>query len=136
MGFGERLKAARKAKRLSGEALGKAIADRLGLDAPISKQTISHWENGRYQPNIEQLTCLCTLLGVSADHLLLDADQMGADPTLQDFIREYTKMSPEQKAVWKPILSTALPPSNQHHQGTRITDELTTPTENGKERLQ
>lgn len=130
MGFGKRLQAARKAKKLSGEALGKAIAERLGYDAPLSKQTISHWENGRYEPNIEQLGCLCALLGVSADYLLLDLDQMGIDPTLQDFVREYKNMKPDQKAVWNQILSTSLP------QPKRLSDVQGEIPSRKKERLQ
>lgn len=124
MGFKERLRAARKAKGLSGEALGKAISDRLGYEAPVSKATISHWEKGRYEPNIEQLACLCALLGVSADHLLLDADQTGLDSTLQDFIREYKNMNPETKAVWKQILSKPpqAPPQPTQPQGKYLTN--------------
>jgi DNA-binding XRE family transcriptional regulator len=66
MTFGSRLKKAREGKKLNQETLGQL------LDG-VSKQTISHWEGGRYEPNINQLSRLCALLGVSADHLLRGA---------------------------------------------------------------
>lgn len=65
MGFGERLRTARKAKRLSGEALGKM------LDPQVSKQSISHWEKGEHPPDVNQVQQLCAALGVSADDLIL-----------------------------------------------------------------
>lgn len=62
MGFKERLREARVAAKLTGEALGAKLA--------VSKATVSHWENGRYEPNLDQLKALCDELQVSADWLL------------------------------------------------------------------
>lgn len=62
MSFGERLRDARLAAKKSGEALGAV--------AGVSKQLVSHWENGRHFPNVPQLEAICTALTVSADALI------------------------------------------------------------------
>lgn len=50
MGFGERLKFAREARKMSGETLGKAVG--------VTRATISHWEVNRYVPDLRQLVML------------------------------------------------------------------------------
>ncbi|WP_054748094.1 helix-turn-helix domain-containing protein [Lentilactobacillus rapi] len=36
----------------------------------VSRQTVSHWENGRTYPDIQSLQLLCDLYGVSLDDLV------------------------------------------------------------------
>jgi transcriptional regulator with XRE-family HTH domain len=73
MGFGERLRLARKNARMTGEELGKALADATRRETAFSKQTITNWEKNRNFPNPSQIEALCKLLGVSADHLICGA---------------------------------------------------------------
>lgn len=60
--FPERLKEARKAKKLT----QKELAERLG----ITENNIGHYENGRNKPPFEIILKLCMELDVSADWLL------------------------------------------------------------------
>jgi transcriptional regulator with XRE-family HTH domain len=62
MDFSERLKSLRKRKKLTQADLAK----HLGID----NTTISKWEKGIYEPNIETLKELANFFGVSADWLL------------------------------------------------------------------
>lgn len=50
---------------MTGDDLGRR------LDPPVSKQTIAHWEAGRYRPHIDQVAQLCGILHMSADALVL-----------------------------------------------------------------
>ena len=60
--FPERLKEARKAKKLT----QKELAEKLG----ITENNIGHYENGRNKPPFEIILKLCKELNVSADWLL------------------------------------------------------------------
>lgn len=60
--FGSRLRQARKAARMSGPDLAKAIG--------VSNQTVSEWERDLYQPRGERLTALARLTHVRVDWLL------------------------------------------------------------------
>lgn len=75
MAFKERLRELRVDTRYnySGEELGKLVG--------VSKQTISHWEKGRYEPNLAQVVKLCTIFGVSSDDLLRGTQERPATLT-------------------------------------------------------
>ena len=60
--FGERLKAARTAKRMSQQALADVIGKSLN--------TVGLYERGLRQPSLETLCLLADTLGVSCDYLL------------------------------------------------------------------
>lgn len=66
-GFGERLKAARRVKGLSGTGLGIGAGEDGGN---ASRQTISDWEAERHYPKANQIKALCENLGIGADLLL------------------------------------------------------------------
>lgn len=66
IGFGERLKAARLERGLSGSELGRGLQ----ADGDASRQTISDWEAERHYPNVWQLRELCMKLNKSADFFL------------------------------------------------------------------
>lgn len=68
MTFGNRLKKARIAKKLSQEQLGKGLGV-LGVD--VTKQTVYGWEKDHHHPTTRQLALICAKLGESADWLLL-----------------------------------------------------------------
>lgn len=60
--FNERLKELRIEKNLSQSQLAKRIN--------VDFRTISNWENGVNQPNIDTLTAIAKCLDVSTDYLL------------------------------------------------------------------
>lgn len=91
-GFGERLKAARLAKGLSGTDLGKGAGEN-GKDA--SKASVSDWENDRHYPKADQLRVICLKLNISVDDLLFgdikaEANMMQAQSAIQ-------ALTPEQR---------------------------------------
>ena len=57
--FAKRITAARKEKKLTQEQVAQAMG--------VSRQTVSHWENGRVEPTQEQREALCRLLEIPAD---------------------------------------------------------------------
>jgi transcriptional regulator with XRE-family HTH domain len=94
MQFGARLRQARKAKGFSQESLGKLLGG-------MSKQSISHWEGGRYEPNLEQLAQLCSALDTSADWLVLGRSPEGLPPDAIQEGKFYATLGPEAKKKWK-----------------------------------
>ena len=65
--FNEKLKAARKQNGLSQAALGKLIG--------VRTQTISNWETGKSEPNLETINKLCEILNIPLYSLISkDAD--------------------------------------------------------------
>jgi transcriptional regulator with XRE-family HTH domain len=60
--FADRVKSARKAARLSQEAVGRLVG--------VSGQAVYSWEIGRTKPEADHLAALAKLLGVSASYLL------------------------------------------------------------------
>ena len=66
--FGERLKAVRKAKRLTQLDLSKRL--------DVSKGTISSYEQGISFPSIETLIKICHILDTSSDYLLGISDDL------------------------------------------------------------
>jgi len=93
MGFKDQLKAARNAK----EYTGQQLADLLGM----SKQTISHWEQGRYEPNLAQLALLTEFLEVSCDWLVLGRSAEGLSAEALQQAKFYEKLTPEGRRQWK-----------------------------------
>lgn len=97
MGFKERLREARDARGLSGQALGAKLA--------VSKATISHWENGRYEPSLEQMKALCDELRVGADWLLERDDMKLSAEALQE-ARAFEALSADDRRKWKTMRRT------------------------------
>lgn len=65
------------------------IATRLG----VSGQTILNWENGIYEPKINQLIELADLFDVSVDYLI---ERKGNGKTVDDICKELEKISKEE----------------------------------------
>lgn len=97
MGFKERLAEARKAKKLSQEALGALMG---GEDEKMSKQGISHWETGRYEPSLSQLARLCEILDCSADWLLFGRSPENLPPDALAQARIFARLDKEKKKSW------------------------------------
>lgn len=62
MVFSERLKDIRKQKGLSQKKYASLL--------DISSVTLSHYENGKREPDLERLVSICTRLKVSSDYML------------------------------------------------------------------
>ena len=65
------------------------IAARLG----VSGQTILNWENGIYEPKINQLIQLADLFNVSVDYLI---ERKNTDKNVDDICKELDKISKEE----------------------------------------
>ena len=65
----DRIALARKQAGLSQEQLGEQLG--------VSRQAVSKWESGQANPDVDYLTRMCALLGVSADWLLLGKETGG-----------------------------------------------------------
>lgn len=65
MNLSEKIKIVRKARGYSQEELG----DKVG----VSRQTVSDWEKGKFEPTLESIRCLAQVLEVSFN-VLLDED--------------------------------------------------------------
>lgn len=102
MGFKDRLREAREAKGLKGEALGSKLA--------VSKATISHWENGRYEPNIEQMKALCAELQVTADWLL-ERDPLKLSAEALQEAQAYEALPADERRKWRALRLTMFTPA-------------------------
>lgn len=64
MNLSEKISIVRKARRLTQEELG----DKIG----VSRQTVSSWEKGEYEPTLDSVRAIAEVLNVSFDTLLND----------------------------------------------------------------
>ena len=60
--FGDRIYKARKAKGFSQEYLAELVG--------VSRQTISQWENDKFQPNNDNIDVLCRVLDLSREEFV------------------------------------------------------------------
>ena len=65
------------------------VAAKLG----VSGQTILNWENGIYEPKINQLIQLADLFNVSIDYLV---ERKNNEKSIDDICRELEKISKEE----------------------------------------
>ena len=100
--FGERLKAARNAKRLSQQALADIIGKSLN--------TIGLYERGLRQPSLETLCLLADTLDVSVDYLLARTE-----------VRKYDLAALESEAL---VLSTMNVPREWEERLRRVEVQL------------
>ncbi|CAK1246759.1 helix-turn-helix domain-containing protein [Fructobacillus cardui] len=76
MEFGEHLKQVRKQKGMSQQTLSNLLF--------VTRQTISHWENGKNYPDFNLLICLSDILDLSLDELLREDGKMKDSFTKKD----------------------------------------------------
>lgn len=89
--FAERLREARKAAKLSQEALAKRIGR--------TKSTISRWESGERNPKMFEMVELEKTLGVPAESLLYGTEEI-KETTLSEINRITSQLDePRQKVV-------------------------------------
>lgn len=94
-GFGQRLKDARQAKKMTGLKLGEDAGERPGKSA--SKQTVSDWESERHYPKVDQLRMICLKLGVSADHLIFGDLTKSLPDTVKNAASAVESLSEEER---------------------------------------
>lgn len=89
--FNEKLKDARKQKGLLQSELGKLIG--------VRTQTISNWETGKSEPNLETVNKLCEILNIPLYSLI----SKGADYQLNYdeafIIKKYRELSDDGKSI-------------------------------------
>jgi transcriptional regulator with XRE-family HTH domain len=85
MDFGDRLRELRKSRGFNQEALGELLG--------ASKQTISHWEGGRYEPNLSQLLRLCEVLQATPEYLLTGQSLEGITPEALSIARWFDRLT-------------------------------------------
>ncbi len=89
MTFGQRVMAARKAKKMSQGELG----DLVGTSGPV----VGKWERGEMQPSIETAIKISKALDVSLDHLVGLAEDLDVSKELLERAAEIDKMPPDER---------------------------------------
>ena len=80
MKLSDKIRILRKARGLSQEQLGYSLS-RVNKDG-ISRQTVSDWENGKFEPKLENIRDLAEVLNVSFDALLDESVDLEDDKIL------------------------------------------------------
>ncbi len=80
MKLSDKIRILRKARGLSQEQLGYSLS-RVNKDG-ISRQTVSDWENGKFEPKLENIRDLAEVLNVSFDALLDESIDLEDDKVL------------------------------------------------------
>lgn len=80
MKLSDKIRILRKARGLSQEQLGYSLS-RVNKDG-ISRQTVSDWENGKFEPKLENIRDLAEVLNVSFDALLDESLDLEDDKVL------------------------------------------------------
>lgn len=80
MKLADKIRILRKARGLSQEQLGYSLS-RVNKDG-ISRQTVSDWENGKFEPKLENIRDLAEVLNVSFDALLDESIDLEDDKVL------------------------------------------------------
>lgn len=111
MGVGEKIAAARKAKKWSQEDLGWKVG--------VSTQAVSKWENNQSEPDKDHLVMLSELLGLSLEELLGDASAPGWMLGSPYFNPEhmYTYVKAKAQAAGLTQTLAALPLMREKHAG-------------------
>ena len=99
--LGDNLKKYRKMRYLSQEELAEVLG--------VSRQSISLWETGKTQPNVDTLSKLAIILGVTVDTLLIEDQQQGfpkgtqLEQYMEDLNTADSNVPKNPKKRWSPI---------------------------------
>ena len=94
----DKIRILRKARGLSQEQLGYSLS-RVNKDG-ISRQTISDWENGKFEPKLDKIRDLAEVFNVSFDALLDEAVDLDNEQVLQAVLNQQSyKVKEEPKVV-------------------------------------
>lgn len=88
MGYGDRIRKARKAANLSQQQLG----DECG----VTKGAVSQWETEKTEPNLTCIKKICSLSGFSADYIVLGDLQ---PLELVSLAKKIEALAPEKRAL-------------------------------------
>ncbi|UVM80528.1 MAG: helix-turn-helix domain protein [Bacteriophage sp.] len=107
MTFGEKIKQARTAKKLTQKQLAEKIN--------VKHNSISDWEKDKCKPDMDTIELLCGALEVTPTYLVgskSDDDyatiigNLMSEPDVLDFIEEYKALDKEDKKAIKQIVSS------------------------------
>ena len=101
----DKIRILRKARGLSQEQLGYSLS-RVNKDG-ISRQTISDWENGNFEPKLENVRDLAQVLDVSFDVLLDESVDLNDEKVLNDILNN-NKVE-DELIVAKPVVVDKTP---------------------------
>ena len=96
MKFSERLSTLRKERGLTQKVLAEQVS--------VHITQIQRYEKGSIQPTLDVLRRLAITLSVSADLLVFDKDERGADDELKLEFEAISQFDTEEKAVVKKVL--------------------------------
>ena len=82
----DKIRILRKARGLSQEQLGYSLS-RVNKDG-ISRQTVSDWENGKFEPKLENIRDLAEVFDVSFDALLDESVDLENEEVLQEVLNK------------------------------------------------
>lgn len=107
MTFGEKLKTARKTKKLTQEQLGEKIG--------VKGNTVSDWEHDKSRPDMDTVELLCGILDLAPSFIMGSKSEeeygvlfgkIAADIELIDLIEKYQSLSIEDKKAVRQIISS------------------------------
>ena len=87
MKLSEKIRILRKARGLSQEEFGYSLSD---TTDGVSRQTVSDWENGKFEPKLDNIRDIAKVLGVSFDVLLDESIDLNDAQTLQSVLHNVT----------------------------------------------
>ena len=113
--IGERIRAARKARKMTQKELAEELAAKLGR--PVSEDAISTYESGRRGVSAEILAALADVLNVTTDYLSGRTDDPHGTATAKDnlqpvvaaIFRAQTALSPKEKERMIRVLRAGWP---------------------------
>ena len=87
MKLSEKIRILRKARGLSQEEFGYSLSE--STDG-VSRQTVSDWENGKFEPKLDNIRDIARVLDVSFDVLLDESIDLNDAQTLQSVLHHVT----------------------------------------------
>ena len=97
MELSDKIRILRKARNLSQEQLGYSLS-RVNKDG-ISRQTVSDWENGKFEPKLENIRDLAEVLNVSFDTLLDESIDLTNDKVLYAVLNKLNNKDQDQDHI-------------------------------------
>lgn len=89
--FGERLKTARKNKKLT----QKELALKIGA----KHNSVSDWENNKNKPDPDTIELLCGVLDMSPNYLIGSTSSLSVSPTEIEMIKKYRELDAHGKEM-------------------------------------
>ena len=96
MKLSDKIRILRKARNMSQEELGFSLS-KVNKDG-ISRQTVSDWENGKFEPKLDNIRDLAEVLNVSFDALLDESLDLNDDKVLSDVLSKSEKKEKDKIA--------------------------------------